>query len=169
MVRNFEFSRLTGGGLALMFILVKIRKRGLRGTTRHPRKCHPLEGAMSVTSRLGIGKSANAMHNAMHCAGAVAAACVMTAAAIPAYAGTGLVPVKAISLPVPLASWDISFVDPASHTYVLGDRSNNGVDVIDTRTNTLTMIAGRGLFRGVVSVCKVANSCSGPNGALIVN
>jgi FG-GAP-like repeat len=125
---------------------------------------------MSVTSRLGIGKSANAMHNAMHCAGAVAAACVMTAAAIPAYAGTGLVPVKAISLPAPLASWDISFVDPASHTYVLGDRSNNGIDVIDTRTNTLTGIAGQGKFRGVFTgVCPFPNSCSGPNGVLIVN
>ena len=125
---------------------------------------------MSVISRLGIGKSANAMHNAMHCAGAVAAACVMTAAAIPAYAGTGLVPVKAISLPAPLASWDISFVDPASHTYVLGDRSNNGVDVIDTRTNTLTAIAGQGKFRGVFTgTCPFPNSCSGPNGVLIVN
>jgi hypothetical protein len=106
----------------------------------------------------------------MHCAGAVAAACVMTAAAIPAYAGTGLVPVKAISLPAALASWDISFVDPASHTYVLGDRSNNGVDVIDTRTNTLTAIAGQGKFRGVFTgTCPFPNSCSGPNGVLIVN
>ena len=31
------------------------------------------------------------------------------------------------------------------------------------------MIAGQGLFKGVVAVCAVANSCSGPNGALIVN
>ena len=41
--------------------------------------------------------------------------------------------------------------------------------MIDTRTNTLTTIAGQGLFKGVVAVCAVANSCSGPNGVLIVN
>jgi hypothetical protein len=111
----------------------------------------------------------------MHYAGAVAAACMMTAAAIPAYAGSGLVPVKAISITgVPgatgtVSSFDISYVDPGSHTYILGDRTNNGVDVIDTKTNTLRMIAGQGLFKGVVKVCSVANSCSGPNGVLIVN
>jgi hypothetical protein len=31
------------------------------------------------------------------------------------------------------------------------------------------MIAGQGVFKGVVAVCAVANSCSGPNGVLIVN
>jgi len=104
-----------------------------------------------------------------------ATACVAMAAANSAYAGAGLVPHKAISIAgVPgatgtVSSFDISFVDGATHTYVLGDRTNNGVDVIDTKTNTLRMIAGQGLFKGVVAVCAVANSCSGPNGVLIVN
>jgi VCBS repeat protein len=107
-------------------------------------------------------------------AGIVAAAC-LAIAAVPALAGSGLVPTKAISISgVPgatgtVSSFDISFVDPVSHTYILGDRTNNGVDVIDTRTNTLRFIAGQGQFKGVVAVCAVANSCSGPNGVLIVN
>ena len=111
------------------------------------------------------------------CAGIAAAACIMIAATNPASAGAGLVPHKAISIPPNftgtnaggVVSFDISFVDGAAHTFVLGDRTNNGVDVIDTRTNTLSMIAGQGVFKGVVAVCAVANSCSGPNGVLIVN
>ena len=84
-------------------------------------------------------------------------------------------PTKAISISgVPgatgtVSSFDISYVDPLTHTYILGDRTNNGVDVIDTKTNTLRFIAGQGQFKGVVAVCAVANSCSGPNGVLIVN
>jgi len=101
----------------------------------------------------------------------------MIAATNPASAGAGLVPHKAISIPPNftgtnaggVSSFDISFVDPGAHTYILGDRTNNGVDVIDTRTDTLTMIAGQGVFKGVVATCAVANSCSGPNGVLIVN
>ena len=112
------------------------------------------------------------------CAGVAAAACIMIAATNPASAGAGLVPHKAISIPPGfggttnaggVSSFDISFVDANAHTYILGDRTNNGIDVIDTRTGTLTMIAGQGVFKGVVAVCAVPNSCSGPNGALIVN
>ena len=104
------------------------------------------------------------------CAGIAAAACIMIAATNPASAGAGLVPHKAISVPPGgVSSFDISFVDANAHTYILGDRTNTGVDVVDTRTNTLTMIAGQGVFKGVVATCAVANSCSGPNGALIVN
>ena len=36
-----------------------------------------------------------------------------------------------------LGSFDISFVDPASGFYLLADRSNKAVDVVDTNTNTL--------------------------------
>jgi hypothetical protein len=130
-----------------------------------------VEGAMSVIIRRPIRATAS-------CAGIAAAACIMIAATNPASAGAGLVPHKAISIPPGfggttnaggVSSFDISFVDPGAHTYILGDRTNNGVDVIDTRTNTLTMIAGQGVFKGVVAVCAVANSCSGPNGVLIVN
>jgi hypothetical protein len=120
-----------------------------------------VEGAMSTKLRRPVTAS---------CAGIAAAACIMIAATDPASAGAGLVPHKAISLPAGIASFDISFVDANAHTYILGDRTNNGVDVIDTRTNTLSMIAGHGLFRGVFTgICPFPNSCSGPNGVLIVH
>src|SRR5579863_4086916 len=129
-------------------------------------KWHVLEGTMKLTSRRRLSSQ---VHTAIRVTGCAAAACVVVAAANLAYAGAGLVPHKAISLPAGVSSFDISFVDPATHTYILGDRTNNGIDVIDTKTNTLRMIAGHGLFKGVVAVCAVANSCSGPNGVLIVN
>jgi hypothetical protein len=130
-----------------------------------------VEGAMSVKLRRPIRATASR-------AGIAAAACIMIAATGPASAGAGLVPHKAISIPPNfggttnaggVSSFDISYVDANAHTFILGDRTNKGVDVIDTRTNTLTMIAGQGVFKGVVAVCAVANSCSGPNGVLIVN
>jgi hypothetical protein len=129
-----------------------------------------VEGAMSLKLHRPVTAS---------CAGIAAAACIMIAATNPASAGAGLVPHKAISIPPGfggtsnaggVVSFDISFVDPNAHTFVLGDRTNNAVVVIDTRTNTLTALAGQGLFRGVFTgTCPFPNSCSGPNGVLIVN
>jgi hypothetical protein len=100
-------------------------------------------------------------------AGVTAAACVAILAATAAHAGAGLVPHKAISLPngQHVTSFDISFVDPISHTYVLGDRTSKAVDVIDTSTNTIRMQAGQGLFVGFTG----NNSTSGPDGVMIVN
>jgi hypothetical protein len=69
-----------------------------------------------------------------------------------------------------ITSFDISFVDTASHTYILGDRTNNGIDVYDTGTNTFRLIAGHNLFKGVVLVNGVANNdLSGPDGTMIVH
>jgi len=70
-----------------------------------------------------------------------------------------------------LGSFDISFVDPASGFYLLADRSNKSVDVVDTSTNTLkaqyTVTPG---FAGTV-VCPsgAANDCAGPDGVLVAN
>lgn len=36
-----------------------------------------------------------------------------------------------------ITSFDISFVDPVIGLYLLGDRTNKAVDVIDTTTNTV--------------------------------
>jgi len=41
--------------------------------------------------------------------------------------------VKAIALPKPLQSWDISWVNPQRAEYYLADRSNNAIDIIDTQ------------------------------------
>jgi hypothetical protein len=65
-----------------------------------------------------------------------------------------------------ITSFDISFVDPATGFYILGDRTNKGVDVIDTTTNppSFVMIAGQGLFAGA----QASNDISGPDGVMTV-
>jgi len=97
-------------------------------------------------------------------AGALAPALAMTALT-PAAAEDGLAPVAQITLPTKITSFDISFVDPVVGYYILGDRTGNAVDVIDTTTNTLVMQAGKGLFKGATG----NNDTSGPDGVLIVN
>jgi len=63
-----------------------------------------------------------------------------------------------------LLSFDISWVDPAIHTYFLADRSNKSVDVVDTRTKNITQIipTGADAFVGFTG----NNDTSGPNGVL---
>jgi len=90
-------------------------------------------------------------------------------------------PVKLLkTIPVPVSpvngtagalySFDISFVDPATGTYYLADRSNKAVDVVDANTDTfVTQIFpnnGHAAFAGFVpcSPPAGANDCAGPNG-----
>jgi len=71
----------------------------------------------------------------------------------------------------PLVSFDISYVDPVIGLYILGDRTNKAVDVIDTGTNTvLTQLHATPPFVGVATSCATGNNndCSGPDGVLIV-
>src|SRR5262252_8110242 len=96
--------------------------------------------------------------------GALAPA-LATTALTPAAAEDGLVPSAQITLPTKITSFDISFVDPALNIYILGDRTGNAVDVIDTTTNTLILQAGKGLFTGATG----NNDTSGPDGVLVVN
>jgi hypothetical protein len=63
----------------------------------------------------------------------------------------------------PLNSFDISFVDPAIGLYVLGDRTNNAVDLVDTHSNTFLGFCGQGSFKGFTG----NNNTSGPDGVLI--
>ena len=80
-------------------------------------------------------------------------------------------------------SFDIGFVDPVAGVYVLADRTNKAIDVIDTRTNELTNQLKPG-FQGAVPFtaaecqamnppktfpCGNNNDVSGPDGVLIVN
>jgi hypothetical protein len=73
--------------------------------------------------------------------------------------GAGTELVQMIPVPgAPLASYDISWVDPTRHHYYLSDRSNAGVDIFDTRTN---QFVGRvGGFAGFTG----DNDTSGPDG-----
>lgn len=75
-------------------------------------------------------------------------------------------PTKAIQLPggQSINSFDISFVDPLLGLYILGDRTNKAVDVIDTDTNTVSVQLGQGAFAGATG----NNDTSGPDGVLIV-
>ena len=72
-------------------------------------------------------------------------------------------------IPVPggLTSFDISFVDANINTFVLADRTNKAIDVINTHTNVMThQYTATPPFVGVVA--SPANA-SGPNGVIIVD
>jgi hypothetical protein len=65
----------------------------------------------------------------------------------------------------PLRSFDISWVNPDRAEYYLGDRSNAGIDIIDTKHNTFKRRLGG--FTGVVlntAGTAVNNNLSGPDG-----
>jgi hypothetical protein len=64
----------------------------------------------------------------------------------------------------PLKSFDISWVNPDRAEYYLGDRSNKGVDIIDTQHNVFKRTIGG--FVGIVlnSSGAVDNNHSGPDG-----
>src|SRR5262249_30121697 len=78
------------------------------------------------------------------------------------------------SIPVAgLTSFDIGFVDPVAGVYVLADRSNKSIDVVDTSTNTLINQLQPGFVGATPCPPSVpgagANDCAGPDGVLIVN
>jgi DNA-binding beta-propeller fold protein YncE len=66
-------------------------------------------------------------------------------------------------------SFDIGFVDPVAGVYVLADRTNKAIDVIDTSTNTLINQLKPGFVGAVLCPDGTANDCAGPDGVLIVN
>lgn len=74
--------------------------------------------------------------------------------------------VTAVAIPGnPLRTFDISWVDPVRGEYYLGDRSNSGIDVIDTKTLTFKRTIGG--FVGVklnAAGTAVNNNISGPDG-----
>ena len=81
----------------------------------------------------------------------------------PAFAQTSSPRIATITVPgAPLASFDMSYVDPATQTYYLADRSNNAVDMIDAKTNAF--IGRVGGFSGPTSSVDTA----GPNGVVVL-
>ena len=69
-----------------------------------------------------------------------------------------------------IVSFDISFVDPTIHTYLLADRTNKAVQVVDTNTDTVTFTIkpiGADAFAGNIACATPppagANDCKGPN------
>ena len=80
------------------------------------------------------------------------------------------IPPAATNTAKTLTSFDISYVDSKAHRYYLADRSNSGVDIFNTTTNSF--IATVGGFVGIVyatgSTTTVNNDVSGPNGVVPV-
>src|SRR5437868_1707342 len=72
--------------------------------------------------------------------------------------------VKLAKIPIPgkqLRSFDISWVDPLTGHYYLGDRSNAAIDVVDISTNrVVSQITGFVGFTG-------SNDTSGPDGVVV--
>lgn len=62
-----------------------------------------------------------------------------------------------------LSAFDISYFDPATNLYVLGDRSNAGIDIISGAS--LTWLGRAGGFAGATGV----NATSGPDGVVIAH
>jgi hypothetical protein len=66
----------------------------------------------------------------------------------------------------PLRSFDISWTDPRRAEYYLGDRSNSGIDVIDTRTLTWKRTIGGFVGIKLLGSGAVDNNHSGPDGVV---
>ena len=65
-----------------------------------------------------------------------------------------------------ITSFDISFVDPVIGVYLLADRTNKVVDLVDTTTNTvLVQLAATPAFAGATP----SNDNAGPDGVITVN
>jgi hypothetical protein len=65
----------------------------------------------------------------------------------------------------PLQSFDISYVDEATHTYLLADRSNAAIDVFDTLTNSFVkFLQPTPPFAGALA----GTGTAGPNGVILI-
>ena len=97
---------------------------------------------------------------------ACAAGVCALGAAVAAHATERLVLKTVISAPGggKFTSFDISFVDTARNIYILGDRTNSAVQVVNTNNNTIILSAGQGLFTGNTG----NNNTSGPDGVMTV-
>lgn len=95
----------------------------------------------------------------------MAAAAVVAASVVAGSAQAAeLKQVGTIAVPgTPLESFDISFVDQATHRYYLSDRTNKAIDIFDTKTDKYV-----GRVAGFVGFDK-SNDNAGPNGVVTVN
>ena len=66
----------------------------------------------------------------------------------------------------PLRSFDISWADPDRAEYYLGDRSNAGIDIIDTEHNTFKRTIGGFVGIKLLGSGAVDNNHSGPDGVV---
>jgi hypothetical protein len=112
--------------------------------------------------RVGFASSLRPARMAAFVAAALASAGLMFSGV--ALATETLTLKTVVSVPGKITSFDISFVDTVLNYYILGDRTNRGVQVISTNTNSLVMTAGQGIFAGATG----NNNTSGPDGVMII-
>lgn len=118
-------------------------------------RCNRISGLLPLVAAAVIGVGSFAV------SGAAFAAC--TGPGAPTNTQTKCL--TAVQIPGnPLRSFDISWVNPDRAEYYLGDRSNAGIDIIDTRHNLFKRRLGG--FTGAVlnSAGNVNNALSGPDG-----
>src|SRR5262249_58476631 len=99
-------------------------------------------------------------------AGAAIAPWLLTATVFPSAAEEVFGVTSVINLPdsQKLGAFDIGFVDPANAVYLLADRTNAAINVVDTSTNQLINQFKPG-FVGATG----NNDTSGPDGVLVAN
>lgn len=110
------------------------------------------------------------------CLGGMLLPCLLTgtvpAAADEVFKATGIinVPIDSFNTHSGLNSFDISFDDEVLQIYTLSDRSNKGVDLVDTTNNSISVL-GAGAFTGVVMAPsgETGANLSGPNGNMTVD
>jgi hypothetical protein len=111
------------------------------------------------------------------CVGVVAFLCLVSgiAGADETFTQTATValPATAINPKGGVNSFDIGFDDADIHTYVLADRTNKAIDIIDTNTNTvtreLTGCGGNVPFPSCSVFAGGSGATGGPNGVIIVD
>src|SRR5262245_9152947 len=98
--------------------------------------------------------------------GAAVAPWLLAMAGLPSAAQEVFGVTSVINLPggQKLGAFDIGFVDPASGLYLLADRTNKSIDVVDTSTNQVINQFKPG-FVGATG----NNDTSGPDGVLVTN
>jgi hypothetical protein len=97
---------------------------------------------------------------------AIASVCACASAlAAPAYSfvGTIAIPAASTNPTGTFSGYDLSVFDPTLQLFYLTDRSNNGIDVFSSKSNSFVERIGAGLFAGATA----SNDNAGPNGISI--
>ena len=96
---------------------------------------------------------------------AAAYACAPDAAPAYSFIGSIAIPAASTNPAGTFSGYDLSVFDATSQLYYLTDRSNNGIDVFSSATNSFVERIGAGLF----AVPTASNDNAGPNGISITN
>lgn len=117
--------------------------------------------------RASVRAGRQVRHLSLAAIGIVSVAFATSAFAAPAYrfAGTIAIPAAATNTAGTFVGYDLSVFDATSQLYYLTDRSNNGIDVFSSKTNSFIERIGSGLFAGATA----SNDNAGPNGITISN